>query len=157
VDLEQLQKLMDKKKQIEEVIRGKRDLVMDTYMEVGGELSAYDQHPADAASELYEREKQHGILELMEYELEKVNDALERYNKGKYGVCESCGQHIEPRRLERLINTTLCANCAKEHKNYYIRPSEEDIISPGKVFGQANDTELAGYDFYDQKNDGAWD
>jgi len=148
--LDHLQRLTDKKKEIEEIIKKKRELVMDTYAEYGRELSIYDQHPADVASELYEREKEHGILELMEYELEKVNDALQKYEEGKYGVCEACGKAIETRRLERLINTTLCSNCAREHKNYFVRPAEEDVISPGAAFSQANDTELAGYDFFDQ-------
>ncbi len=114
--MDQLEKLNSRKQEIEEIIKARRERLMDSYMEVSSDLSAYDQHPADMGSEWFEREKDQGILELMEFELEKVNEALDKYRQGKYGICESCGGIIEPERLERLVNTTICARCARSRQ-----------------------------------------
>jgi RNA polymerase-binding transcription factor DksA len=34
--------------------------------------------------------------------------------QGKYGICESCGERIDPARLEILPEATLCLNCQRE-------------------------------------------
>jgi DnaK suppressor protein len=44
-------------------------------------------------------------------ELEAIEDALMRLENGSYGLCEVCGQPIEPRRLEIMPETALCRNC----------------------------------------------
>jgi RNA polymerase-binding transcription factor DksA len=64
------------------------------------ELSDYDQHPADTASETFEREKDVSILEQLEEELAELQAALERIDKGTYGIDEVTGEPIAPERLE---------------------------------------------------------
>ena len=44
-------------------------------------------------------------------ELEAIEEALQRLDNGNYGLCEACGQHIEPRRLEIMPETPLCRSC----------------------------------------------
>jgi len=44
-------------------------------------------------------------------ELEAIEEALMRLEGGLYGLCESCGQAIEPRRLEVMPETPFCRNC----------------------------------------------
>ena len=68
----------------------------------GAELSDYDQHPADSASDTAEREKDLGILEQLERELLELQAALERIDNGTYGVDENTGEPIDPERLEAL-------------------------------------------------------
>ena len=70
--------------------------------DAGAELSDYDQHPADSASDTAEREKDLGILEQLERELLELQAALERIDKGTYGVDENTGKPIDPARLEAL-------------------------------------------------------
>jgi len=67
-----------------------------------GELAAYDQHPADNASDTFEREKDLSILEGLEHELAEIEAALERIENGTYGIDESTGEPIEPERLEAM-------------------------------------------------------
>jgi DnaK suppressor protein len=67
-----------------------------------GELSAYDQHPADLASETFEREKDLSILEGLELELAEVEAALRRLDDGTYGIDEVTGERIDPARLGAL-------------------------------------------------------
>lgn len=44
---------------------------------------------------------------------QQVIDALARIDAGTYGVCENCGGHIEPGRLEALPYTSVCLACEK--------------------------------------------
>jgi RNA polymerase-binding transcription factor DksA len=66
------------------------------------ELADYDQHPADTASETFEREKDLSILEQLEAELAELQQALERIDNGTYGVDEVTGAPIDPARLDAL-------------------------------------------------------
>jgi RNA polymerase-binding transcription factor DksA len=68
----------------------------------GTELSGYDQHPADNATETFEREKDLSILEQLEEELAELEAALARIDAGTYGVDEVTGEAIDPERLEAV-------------------------------------------------------
>ncbi len=75
------------------------------------ELSAYEDHPADLASETFEREKDLAIGESVEGMLNKVNTALEKMERGTYGTCDACGGPIKKARLKALPFATLCLDC----------------------------------------------
>jgi RNA polymerase-binding protein DksA len=64
--------------------------------------------------DLAEREKNLSLLMALERKLESVNAALRAIDKGKYGICERCGQPIDPARLEVRPDATLCLNCQRE-------------------------------------------
>jgi DnaK suppressor protein len=49
-------------------------------------------------------------------ELEAIEEALQRLENGTYGLCEACGQHIEPRRLEIMPETPYCRNCMSQRE-----------------------------------------
>jgi RNA polymerase-binding transcription factor DksA len=66
------------------------------------ELADYDQHPADTASETFEREKDLSILEQLENELAELQAALERVDAGTYGIDEETGEPIDPARLAAI-------------------------------------------------------
>ena len=72
------------------------------------ELSSYDQHQADVATETFEREKDLSILDNIEGELADVEHALQRLDDGSYGTCEACGKPIDDERLEALPATRFC-------------------------------------------------
>src|SRR5262245_12083648 len=67
-----------------------------------GDLTHYDQHPADTASDTFEREKDLAILEGLEDELAEIEAALQRIDEGTYGVDEVTGQPIDPARLDAI-------------------------------------------------------
>lgn len=50
--------------------------------------------------------------------LAKIDEALMRIDEGVFGVCDSCEEPIEPRRLEARPVSTLCISCKEieEHK-----------------------------------------
>ncbi|TEU16942.1 MAG: molecular chaperone DnaK [Dehalococcoidia bacterium] len=72
---------------------------------------------ADEASEL---EKRLALEERLGESVNKVEHALQKYEAGTYGLCDSCGQSIEKARLEAIPQASLCLNCkaqqAKETK-----------------------------------------
>lgn len=47
-------------------------------------------------------------------ELRQIERALDRIDQGLGDECESCGEAIDPRRLQVLPYTTLCVDCADE-------------------------------------------
>jgi RNA polymerase-binding transcription factor DksA len=72
------------------------------------ELSHVDQHPADAASDAFEREKEFSILEQVQAELADVDRALERLDGGTYGSCQACGGPIDDERLAVMPAARFC-------------------------------------------------
>lgn len=44
----------------------------------------------------------------------KIQEALERIEDGTYGLCETCGDEIGPKRLEARPVTTQCIDCKTE-------------------------------------------
>jgi len=147
--LDERQQLMAKKNQLEQLIQNKQDVLTVPMSELTDELSSYDQHPADNASDLYEREKEMGILELLELELEKVNDAMTRYNSGQGTICSICGQPIEAQRLKRLVNTTVCSRCAHYYDHAY-SISNEIPPAPGLMSDMGEGFQVAGYEMYEE-------
>jgi RNA polymerase-binding protein DksA len=75
------------------------------------ELSTYDDHPADLASETFEREKDLALEGNIQDLLDKVNTALEKIEDSTYGYCDSCGVEINEKRIEALPWASLCLNC----------------------------------------------
>ena len=49
-------------------------------------------------------------------ELEAIEEALQRLETGTYGLCEVCGQPIQPKRLEIMPETPLCRDCASQRE-----------------------------------------
>ncbi|MFZ2487390.1 MAG: TraR/DksA family transcriptional regulator [Anaerolineae bacterium] len=64
--------------------------------------------------DLGEREKNLALLTVMERKLESINNALRAIEKGRYGMCERCGNPIDPARLEVRPDATLCLDCQRE-------------------------------------------
>jgi DnaK suppressor protein len=64
--------------------------------------------------DLYEREKNLALLQTLEHRLQSLEWALQLLDRGEYGVCERCGQRIDPARLKIVPETTLCVKCKAE-------------------------------------------
>ena len=47
----------------------------------------------------------------------KINEALDKIDKGSYGICEECGEDISGKRLEARPVATVCINCKEEQEN----------------------------------------
>jgi RNA polymerase-binding transcription factor DksA len=76
-----------------------------------GELSRVDQHPAEAASELIEAERDEAMLSVVSGQRAEVVAALARLDAGTYGTCVSCGIRLPEERLEARPEAARCVNC----------------------------------------------
>lgn len=94
------------------------------------ELSTVDNHPADLATELHEREKDIAFEVHNEERLVGVNAALERIDSGTYGLCEKCGEEIPYDRLSAIPHTQFCIEHSEPKAVPTDRPIEETIILP---------------------------
>ena len=73
-----------------------------------------DADAEEADPNLYEREKTLALIRTLENKLESIEQALRLAEKGTYGICERCGEKIDPARLEALPHTTLCVKCKSQ-------------------------------------------
>jgi DnaK suppressor protein len=73
----------------------------------------FDDDPADAGSASFERETAQSLSRHTRKLLEQIDDALRRMDAGTYGICERCGERIEPERLEALPYAQLCMDCKR--------------------------------------------
>lgn len=121
-----------------------------------GELSAYDNHPADLGSEVFERSKDMAVRGSLRLRLAEIDEAFERLEEGTYGVCQRCGQPIQPERLSIIPETKLCSVCARTDEPHGFfpegqkRPIEEEVIT--FPFGNVS-RENVGYDGEDAWQD----
>ncbi|MCO4754381.1 MAG: TraR/DksA family transcriptional regulator [Bacteriovoracaceae bacterium] len=46
-------------------------------------------------------------------ELQKINSALERIDRGVYGRCVTCGDDIDVKRLKAMPTATQCIDCVE--------------------------------------------
>ena len=76
--------------------------------ETGGELSSIDQHPGDSGTETFEMEKNVSLLEQVDDELQEIEAATQRLERGTYGTCQACGRPIGDARLEAMPATRFC-------------------------------------------------
>lgn len=65
-------------------------------------------HMADDASLAYEQEQNLGLRRILSRELVQVEAALQRIDEGRYGICEVCGDPIDPARLKAMPSASLC-------------------------------------------------
>ncbi len=82
---------------------------MARYIEAGHDLdSGFGNHMADEATETFDQERELALQRNLETVLANVRDALERMEKGTYGICDVCGQEIPIERLEARPYATRC-------------------------------------------------
>ena len=116
-----------------------------------GELSVYDNHPADIGDELFERSKDIALRDNENILLTEVKTALNKIHNHSYGVCDKCGQEIARERLEAIPLASQCLKCQQETENTDItstRPIEEDLLSPPfeRSFLDSDSHDFVGFD-----------
>jgi DnaK suppressor protein len=65
----------------------------------------------EEATESFELEKRLTLEKRIREQLAEVEHALQKFEDGTYGLCDNCGQPIDPARLEALPQASLCLNC----------------------------------------------
>lgn len=92
------QRLLDERARLTE---NKEDLPIDEPNEELEEFGATN-HPADAATEVFLRERNVTLNNNADELVGEIDAALARIENGTYGICERTGQQIPIERLEAL-------------------------------------------------------
>jgi YteA family regulatory protein len=149
------QGLEDRKAQLEEEFENNDHFNLQRSLSDSvSELSVYDNHPGDAGTELYEREKDLALNEHYRLEYRNVLEAIEAIDKGTYGICAVCHKEIPVERLEALPNTLYCIEHSPDKVTSHERPIEEGVLMPpfGK-FDMDETDENVSYDAEDSWQD----
>jgi len=121
----QLNKLKEQLNQNLKDIKGR--LHEESHIETT-ELSNYDNHPADNATDLTDQNTEMAIEQHKAEEIEQIETALLAIEDGTYGNCVVCGKNISYERLEALPTALTCIEHANQATDIESRPSEESIL-----------------------------
>lgn len=82
------------------------------FVEASADSNADDEHDPEGATIAFERAQVEALIRETERRMSDVDSALVRADSGAYGICERCGQPIDPRRLEVRPSARRCVTCA---------------------------------------------
>ena len=82
--------------------------------ETSGSLSNTPLHMADLGTDNFEQEFTLSLLQNQEQALDEISLALDRIDKGTYGLCEECQGPIPKARLQAVPYTRHCVACARK-------------------------------------------
>jgi len=110
MDLDRARQLLEAERARLQGVKAAADRLTGQAVEAArSEPSRVDQrHPADMGSQVEEREKDLAVLMRLEAEMAEVEAALQRLDRGTYGICEACGQPIPDGRLEAKPAARYC-------------------------------------------------
>ncbi len=149
-DLQQMKHLLEKERRelLTEVDRLNETGLNQAQGESIGELSTYDNHPADLGSETFERSKDSALADNALVLLDRIDAALEKLEQGSYGLCEGCGKPISTARLTAVPYAARCLACQQhlEQADPTPRPLEEVSLTPPFVRTFTDEQDQTGYD-----------
>jgi DnaK suppressor protein len=113
------------------------DIISQQLLDTSGEYEAENQsfalHTAEQGSDAMEREKQYLQAQRTSDFIKKLDEALERIDRGIYGICVVCGELIEKQRLMAVPITQKHVSCKNKTQakkfsvTEYGLPPEESV------------------------------
>lgn len=95
-----------------------KELNVDTVQVSDNDYTAkfvdYGEKEDENAAEVADFEKNLSMEKTLEISLYNVNKAINKIETGDYGICEKCGQLIDPKRLEAFPSATACMECKQK-------------------------------------------
>ncbi|CAM2802574.1 TraR/DksA C4-type zinc finger protein [Hathewaya histolytica] len=146
--------LLEERKSLLSIIDNIKEDNLLSKDEDSSELSSYDNHPSDSASEMFEMEKNMALEENEKVMLKKIDKALHSIENGTYGSCKMCGKNISSGRLEVIPYAEYCIDCQNHissYENGEERPVEEKVLD--YTFGYDDRIKTSGYDRVDAYQD----
>jgi DnaK suppressor protein len=77
-----------------------------------GEAQGFGKRIGDGTTEAISRLTDIGVGRSLETGLARTERALAKLDAGTYGICDVCGEPINPARLEAMPDSVLCVACA---------------------------------------------
>lgn len=131
---------------------------IDSNSAMSRELSQYDNHPSDTATELFDKEKGLTLKGNEISLLKQIEESIEDINHGEYGICKKCGKNISEHRLEIVPYAKYCIECQNElssrkQEERYNRPIEEKVLGYPFGYGFNDNTNKVEFDAEDSYQD----
>ncbi len=90
------------------------DAISDATKEKEGSNQSYSNHLADVGTDYMEQEKNFYYASQEGHYLRALDEALERIERGMYGICEMCTLRIGNMRLDAVPSARQCIKCKSE-------------------------------------------
>ena len=117
-DLKLFKELLLKKKMM--LVKGIKHIADDALKtssrDAAGDLSAYSMHMADMATDNYDREFSLSLADNEQKLLGRIDDALDKIEEGKSGLCDACEKKISKVRLKAVPYAELCVPCQEKQE-----------------------------------------
>lgn len=81
---------------------------------LGSKFPEYGDKPDENAQEISDYTANSAAEKVLEKTLADIEGALNRIEKGTYGICKYCGQPIAPKRLQARPVASACIVCKTE-------------------------------------------
>ncbi|NLJ41632.1 MAG: conjugal transfer protein TraR [Clostridiales bacterium] len=140
-------RLLDLKKETQDRLEVDQEYIRESNIKDDlGELSPYDNHPADIATELFEKEMRYSLENHSSQYLKDIENSLEKIVNGEYGICDFCKREIDIERLKAYPTARFCIDCQQKEtvdgRRPGDRPIEEEALSYpfGRTFTDDGDS-----------------
>jgi len=109
-------------------------------LDATGDLSSMPIHMADLGTDNYEQEFALGLMDSERKLLQEIDDALQRIEKGAYGICEATGKPIAKARLEAKPWARYCVEYARMLEQGLVTEPEQSM-SESQEYESIDDSE----------------
>jgi DnaK suppressor protein len=109
--------LQEAKEEISKYIKGETRQLVDTALDDG------DWSVVDLSEDISLRQ-----LSVHRENLQKIDEALRKFNEGTYGICEDCGEEISGERLKILPFAIFCTDCQERREQLEELQRREGLI-----------------------------
>ena len=84
--------------------------------DAAGDLSTIPLHPADMATDTQQQDMSLLFMQNENVRLQDIEEALERIQENRFGLCEECEQEIALERLRAIPYAPLCVDCKRRQE-----------------------------------------
>jgi DnaK suppressor protein len=110
------QLLLEERDKIKQDILGRTEL--PPTFDDGSVLDSADQSVREHSMDL-----EGSLMTMKSDRLEQINAALQRIERGDYGICVKCGKEIDSRRLDAEPTAMTCMDCLTEKEQDFTAPT----------------------------------
>lgn len=112
---------MTKKHQaIKALLLEKKKELLTRVKNISADLTQNDRRSKDFAEQVVDTENDdvlHALKKEGERELKQINIALEKIEKGNYGICALCHEEIPAKRLKAVPFAEYCLSCLEDKES----------------------------------------
>ncbi|ARN55991.1 TraR/DksA family transcriptional regulator [Sedimentisphaera salicampi] len=110
------------------------DTLKNTLGESNGDLSSMPIHMADLGSDNYSQDFALNLMKSERETLSEITHALQKFDKGTYGLCEATGEAINKKRLEAKPWARYCIAYARLLEKNLVREGQEVNLEDYKQY-----------------------